>query len=94
MIDIIAVALLQATMGEPQQAPAAETAPAAEAAQAETDETTTRREERRRRRCRMAVMTGSRIPDRACSSQAQEDEWEMDARWLIQRITPNPKPDG
>lgn len=93
MIEIIVAGLLQVAVIQGPDTPS-DSQPAASETSGLTEEQQARREERNRRRCRMEVLTGSRLPERACSSQRQEEEWEMDTRNLFQRIVPNPKQPG
>ncbi len=93
MIDILVSTLVQAALGEPQETPVTDAPAAVEAASPDAtgaDEQAARREARHRRRCRMEVVTGSRLPATTCSSNAQDQRWEAEARWQLQRIIPNP----
>lgn len=89
MIEFLFVGLLQAAAGDPQvvtETPAAPVeAPQATATQ-EVPDSVQRRRDRSRITCRDRAVIGSRMSNRVCMSQAEEEQMERDTQAEAHRM--------
>lgn len=88
MLDLLFVALFQAASGDPTTAAPAETAPAAAPEQAATQPAPAQQ----RRRCRNVRYTGSYMPQRVCTTQAEDERREDNMRRDLDRTIERPDP--
>ncbi len=87
MLELVVVSLLQAAAGNPPAQTASppqatEAAPSAAAA----EQAPQRRSERRRARCRVEVVTGSRLGSRVCNSDADMEMLERETRDFLHDV--------
>jgi hypothetical protein len=81
MLELLFIALYQASSGQPAPPPAQPQAEQTSPAPAASAPTQT--EERNRRRCRVENVTGSRLGARVCLPQAEREALTQEARDLL-----------